>query len=151
MAIETAAKDKAMNALDGPPRAGRPCIAEFQQPPIRADMNALSSALCGSVSTSMDANRAGRGSKGKAEAEVVALFPNNNARRPFALFPCCLGPPGSSLPMLRPKTQRSEYMEQNYLATLFEQVLDAYDATGFVPDELISEAQHSIMMARAPV
>jgi hypothetical protein len=42
-------------------------------------------------------------------------------------------------------------MEQNYLATLFEQVLDAYDATGFVPDELISEAQHSIMMARAPV
>ena len=44
-------------------------------------------------------------------------------------------------------------MEQtiNSLARIFEEVLDAYDATGFVPDQLISEAQHSIMMARAPV
>jgi hypothetical protein len=43
-------------------------------------------------------------------------------------------------------------MEQqlNYLAGIFEQVLDAYEATGHVPDQLISQAQHGIMMARTP-
>jgi hypothetical protein len=43
-------------------------------------------------------------------------------------------------------------MEQqlNSLARIFEQVLDEYEASGFVPAKLISEAQHSIMMARAP-
>jgi hypothetical protein len=43
-------------------------------------------------------------------------------------------------------------MEQqlNFLARIFEQVLDEYEASGILPDKLISEAQHSIMMARAP-
>jgi hypothetical protein len=38
----------------------------------------------------------------------------------------------------------------NYLAGIFEQVLDAYETTGRVPDQLIAQAQHGIMMARAP-
>jgi hypothetical protein len=44
-------------------------------------------------------------------------------------------------------------MEQtiiNSLAKAFEQVLDAYEGTGAVPDWLIAQAQHEIMMARAP-
>jgi hypothetical protein len=42
-------------------------------------------------------------------------------------------------------------MEQqlNYLAGIFEQVLDAYETTGRVPDQLIAQAQHGIMMTRA--
>jgi len=127
--------------------------AEIPLPPILTDMDALSLPLCGAVSTRMDANRAGRVRKGKAEAEVVALFSSNNARRPFALFPGCHGLSARlSLPMLRRKTQRSEYMEQtiNSLARIFEEVLDAYEATGRVPDQLISQAQHEIIMARLP-
>jgi hypothetical protein len=43
-------------------------------------------------------------------------------------------------------------MEQtiNNLARIFEEVLDAYEATGQVPDQLIAQAQHGIMMAREP-
>lgn len=60
MAIETAANDKAMNALDGPPMAGRPASlnSSTSNPPI---CTICPLPLCGSVSTSMDANRAGRG------------------------------------------------------------------------------------------
>jgi hypothetical protein len=43
-----------------------------------------------------------------------------------------------------------EQMTINSLAKLFEQVLDAYEATGQLPNRLISQAQHEIMMARAP-
>jgi hypothetical protein len=44
-------------------------------------------------------------------------------------------------------------MEQtiNNLARIFEEVLDAYEATGDLPAQLVAEAQHSIMMARTPV
>ena len=42
-------------------------------------------------------------------------------------------------------------MEQqlNSLARIFEQVLDAYETDGRLPDALIAEAQHNIMLARA--
>jgi hypothetical protein len=42
-------------------------------------------------------------------------------------------------------------MEQtiNSLARIFEEVLDAYEATGGVPEQLIARPQHEIIMARA--
>ncbi len=42
-------------------------------------------------------------------------------------------------------------MEQqlNSLARIFEQILDAYETDGRLPDALIADAQHNIMMARA--
>jgi hypothetical protein len=101
----------------------------------------------------MDANRAGRVRKEKAEAEVAALFPGNNGRRPFALFPRCHGLSARLFAAhVETKTQRRDCMEQtiNSLARIFEEVLDAYEATGRVPDRLISQAQHEILMARMP-
>jgi hypothetical protein len=43
-------------------------------------------------------------------------------------------------------------MEQtiNNLARIFEEVLDTHETTGWVPAPLVAEAQHQIMMARAP-
>jgi hypothetical protein len=43
-------------------------------------------------------------------------------------------------------------MEQqiSHLARIFEAVLDTYETTGYLPAELVAEAQHSIMMARTP-
>jgi hypothetical protein len=44
-------------------------------------------------------------------------------------------------------------MEQQIstLARIFEQVLDAYETTGYLPDDLIAEAQRNIMLARVAI